>query len=241
MGREAVFSLAQPQIESNVYVALSDIGRVKIPNTDNTEADPKRGGGIWALRLSDGQQTWMTPPPGCGDRARCEPCSVDRCERDSRRGVLRRARRTPARMLDDQRRHPVGFRYGRHAHQTVNGVPARGGSIDGEALRSPAGWCSRPRATTTAGHAWQRAARVLGGWEIARVQGFKGSKFVARLPDARDEAFGSSHVGPVLVAEFVEHHLLFWSQSQGEDQSHRHTVSWVLPIQFGSTSTWPAE
>ena len=64
--------------QSNVYVALSDIGRIKIPNTDNTEADPKRGGGIWALRLSDGQQAWMTPPPGCGESLDAAPPSQRR-------------------------------------------------------------------------------------------------------------------------------------------------------------------
>src|SRR5262245_9462928 len=37
--------------ESNVYVALSDIGRINIPNSQATEPDPNVGGGLFALRL----------------------------------------------------------------------------------------------------------------------------------------------------------------------------------------------
>jgi polyvinyl alcohol dehydrogenase (cytochrome) len=116
--------------QSNVYVALSDIGRVKIPNTDNTEADPKRGGGIWALRLSDGQQTWMTPPPGCGDRARCSPAQSAAVSAipgvafsGALDGHLRAYSTTNGAILWDFDTAVT--------HQTVNGVPARGGSIDG--------------------------------------------------------------------------------------------------------------
>jgi polyvinyl alcohol dehydrogenase (cytochrome) len=113
-----------------VYVALSDIGRVKIPNTDNTEADPKRGGGIWALRLSDGQQAWTTPAPGCGDRPRCSPAQSAAVSAipgvafsGALDGHLRAYSTTNGTILwDFDTAVP---------HQTVNGVPARGGSIDG--------------------------------------------------------------------------------------------------------------
>src|SRR5262245_35449915 len=59
--------------QSNVYVALSDIGRIAIPNSQGTEPDPKTGGGMFALRLTNGQQVWRTAPPPCGDRKRCSP------------------------------------------------------------------------------------------------------------------------------------------------------------------------
>jgi polyvinyl alcohol dehydrogenase (cytochrome) len=59
---------------SNVYVALSDVGRVKLWYSQNTDVDPKRGGGMFALRLDTGKRVWYTPPPGCsGDRKRCSP------------------------------------------------------------------------------------------------------------------------------------------------------------------------
>src|SRR5688500_12502055 len=46
---------------SNVYVALSDIGRIPVPNSQATLPDPETGGGMFALRLEDGRQVWNTP------------------------------------------------------------------------------------------------------------------------------------------------------------------------------------
>ena len=47
---------------TNVYVALADLGRVVVPFSLSTDVDPKRGGGMFALRLADGKQVWYTPP-----------------------------------------------------------------------------------------------------------------------------------------------------------------------------------
>ena len=115
---------------SNAYVALSDIGRITLPNTLATDADPKRGGGMFALRVDTGERVWHTPPPGCGDRPRCSPAqsaavsaipgvvfsgSVD--------GHLRAyATATGAIVWDFDTVGP---------YQTVNGVAARGGSLNG--------------------------------------------------------------------------------------------------------------
>ena len=115
---------------SNAYVALSDIGRITLPNTLATDADPKRGGGMFALRVDTGERVWYTPPPGCGDRPRCSPAqsaavsaipgvvfsgSVD--------GHLRAyATANGAIVWDFDTVAP---------YQTVNGVAARGGSLNG--------------------------------------------------------------------------------------------------------------
>jgi polyvinyl alcohol dehydrogenase (cytochrome) len=115
---------------TNIYVALSDIGRVMLTYSTSTDADPKQGGGMFALRLSDGERVWYTPPPGCGIRARCSPAqsaavsalpgvafsgSVD--------GHMRAYSTANGSIIWD-------FDTIRE-YQTVNGVPGRGGSIDG--------------------------------------------------------------------------------------------------------------
>jgi polyvinyl alcohol dehydrogenase (cytochrome) len=59
---------------SNVYVALSDLGRINVPNSQATVPDPEEGGGMFALRLDSGKQAWHTPPPrACRTRERCSP------------------------------------------------------------------------------------------------------------------------------------------------------------------------
>ncbi len=115
---------------SNVYVALADVGRVKLSYSQSTDVDPKRGGGMFALRLDNGKRVWYTPPPGCGDRKRCSPAqsaavsaipgvafsgSVD--------GHMRAYSTSDGSILWDF--DTAG------PQKTVNGVAARGGSLDG--------------------------------------------------------------------------------------------------------------
>jgi polyvinyl alcohol dehydrogenase (cytochrome) len=115
--------------QSRIYVALSDIGRVPVPNSQATEPDPNAGGGLFALRLDNGQQVWHTPPPPCGTRKRCSPAqsapvsaipgvafsgSVD--------GHLRAYSATDGEILWD-------FDTVR-PYDTTNGVPGRGGSLN---------------------------------------------------------------------------------------------------------------
>jgi polyvinyl alcohol dehydrogenase (cytochrome) len=116
--------------QSNVYVALSDLGRIPVPHSTVTDPDPKTGGGIFALRLDNGEQVWFKSPPACGQRTRCSPAqsaavsavpglvfsgSVD--------GHLRAFSTANGQVLWDF--DTVG------SQKTVNEVPARGGSLNG--------------------------------------------------------------------------------------------------------------
>jgi polyvinyl alcohol dehydrogenase (cytochrome) len=59
---------------ASVYVALSDLGRIPVPNSQATIPDPEEGGGMFALRLDTGQRVWHTAPPrACRTRERCSP------------------------------------------------------------------------------------------------------------------------------------------------------------------------
>jgi polyvinyl alcohol dehydrogenase (cytochrome) len=115
--------------QANVYVALSDIGRVAVPNSQATLPDPNVGGGMFALRLDNGQRVWYTPPPPCGKRERCSPAqsaavsaisgavfsgSVD--------GHIRAFSTSDGRIMWD-------FDTVR-TYETINGVQARGGSLN---------------------------------------------------------------------------------------------------------------
>jgi polyvinyl alcohol dehydrogenase (cytochrome) len=129
--------------QSNVYVALSDIGRlvqagsvgaqgVGVPERGVSleDADPKQGGGMFALSLQTGERIWYTPPQACGERKGCSPAqsaavsaipgaafsgSVD--------GHLRAYSTKDGTILWDF--DTVG------PYKTVNGVEAKGGSLDG--------------------------------------------------------------------------------------------------------------
>ncbi|HKF66689.1 MAG TPA: PQQ-binding-like beta-propeller repeat protein [Vicinamibacterales bacterium] len=116
--------------QANVYVALSDLGRIPVPHSTVTDPDPKVGGGLFALRLDNGEQVWFKQPAPCGQRARCSPAqsaavsavpgvvfsgSVD--------GHLRAFSTTNGQVLWDF--DTVG------PQKTVNEVPARGGSLNG--------------------------------------------------------------------------------------------------------------
>jgi polyvinyl alcohol dehydrogenase (cytochrome) len=116
--------------QQNIYVAVSDIKRVMLTFSTLTDADPKQGGGMYALRLATGEKVWYTPPFSCGDRKRCSPAqsaavtaipgvafsgAVD--------GHLRAYSASDGKVIWD-------FDTVRD-YKTVNGVEARGGSIDG--------------------------------------------------------------------------------------------------------------
>jgi polyvinyl alcohol dehydrogenase (cytochrome) len=116
--------------QQNVYVALSDLGRVMLTYTQFTDADRNRGGGMFALRLTDGTRLWHTPPVPCDARPRCSPAQSGAVSAvpgaafsGSLDGYVRAYASDTGKVIWD-------FDTVRE-YETVNGVPARGGSLDG--------------------------------------------------------------------------------------------------------------
>jgi polyvinyl alcohol dehydrogenase (cytochrome) len=116
--------------EANVYVALSDVGRVMLAHTQFTDADRHRGGGMFALRRSDGARVWSAPPVPCDVRPRCSPAQAGAVSAipgvafsGSLDGHIRGYATGTGRIVWD-------FDTVRE-YETVNGVKGRGGSLDG--------------------------------------------------------------------------------------------------------------
>src|SRR5262245_8628533 len=115
---------------SNVYVALSDLGRIVVPNSQATVPDPEEGGGMFALSLESGREVWHTPAPhACRTRERCSPAQSAAVSAipgvtfsGAIDGHLRAYSTTNGAILWDF--DTVG------THQTINGVTARGRSIN---------------------------------------------------------------------------------------------------------------
>jgi polyvinyl alcohol dehydrogenase (cytochrome) len=57
----------------NMYVAVSDIAHTQSSGIGRMTADPKAGGGLFALNLDNGEKVWSAPPAVCGDRPSCSP------------------------------------------------------------------------------------------------------------------------------------------------------------------------
>jgi polyvinyl alcohol dehydrogenase (cytochrome) len=115
---------------SNVYVALSDLGRIAVPNSQATVPDPEEGGGMFAIRLDTGQRVWETPPPrACRTRDRCSPAQSAAVSAIP--GVVFSG------AIDG---HLRAYSTGNgsivwdvdtaQTYKTVNGVPGKGGSLN---------------------------------------------------------------------------------------------------------------
>ena len=128
--------------ESKVYVALSDPKLRRVPaGTPGAQTlalnpsvalllDSKTGGGLSALKLDTGEQVWRTPHPGCGDVPGCSPAQSAAVTAipglvfsGGLDGHLRAYFADNGKIVWDVDT--------KGDYQTVNGVAAKGGSIDG--------------------------------------------------------------------------------------------------------------
>jgi polyvinyl alcohol dehydrogenase (cytochrome) len=128
--------------DNYVYVAVSDSSfSVVSPGTAGAQTSPSNskvaylldrntGGGIHALRLENGEEVWYTPHPGCNDVLGCGPAqsaAVTAIPGIVFSGGLDGHLR--AYSTDDG--HIVWDVDTKGEYHTVNGVAARGGSMDG--------------------------------------------------------------------------------------------------------------
>jgi polyvinyl alcohol dehydrogenase (cytochrome) len=128
--------------ENNLYVAVSDPRfHPAGPATPGAQSlgpdssaklliDSKAGGGLLALKLETGEEVWRTPHPGCGDVPGCSPAQSAAVTAipglvfsGGLDGHLRAYFADNGKIVWDM--DTTGD------HQAVNGVVAKGGSIDG--------------------------------------------------------------------------------------------------------------
>jgi len=119
----------------NVYASVSDVvrvGRVSGPAPiGDAELDPVKGGGLTALDIADGRKVWFAPAPPCSPpRPGCSPAQPGALTSipgvvfsGSLDGHLRAFSTEDGRVLWDV---DTAVTY-----TTVNGVEAKGGSLDG--------------------------------------------------------------------------------------------------------------
>lgn len=113
---------------TRVYAATSDAAVTRTATA--RVLDPSAGGGVTALRISDGSVEWHAEPPPCAGRANCSPAQSAAVTAipgavfaGSLDGHLRAYSAIDGKMLWD-------FDSVRD-YQTVNGVKGSGGAIDG--------------------------------------------------------------------------------------------------------------
>jgi polyvinyl alcohol dehydrogenase (cytochrome) len=118
-----------------LYAQVSDVVRTRRPDADPNDPitaalDPNQGGGLTALRLENGEKAWYMPPAACGSRPSCSPAQPGAVTAipgavfsGSLDGHIR------AYSTDDG--HALWDFDTIRSYETVNGVKANGGALDG--------------------------------------------------------------------------------------------------------------
>lgn len=118
----------------NVYVALSDVGFKEDTGIFGSgrplETDPTAGGGLFALRIATGEKVWSAPPAACGDRKHCSPAQSAAITAIPG-AVFSGSVDGHIRAYSSKDGHVLWDYDTVREFQTVNGVAAKGGSMDG--------------------------------------------------------------------------------------------------------------
>jgi polyvinyl alcohol dehydrogenase (cytochrome) len=114
----------------NMYAALSDIGFLYVGTPPKRILNPKAGGGLFAFDVATGKKVWEAAPPVCGERLNCSPAQSAAISAipgavfsGSADGHLRAYASGNGKIIWD-------FDTTRE-FTTVNGITAKGGSMDG--------------------------------------------------------------------------------------------------------------
>ena len=110
---------------TSVYAALSDMAWV-----GQNIFNPDKGGGMYGLRVDNGQRVWFTPPPGCNGREHCSPAQSAAVTAIPG-AVFSGAEDGHMRAYATQDGHILWDFDTIRDFPTVDSIPAKGGSIDG--------------------------------------------------------------------------------------------------------------
>src|SRR6202044_107800 len=113
--------------------AVSDGAGKRVTNENGVSSrilDPAVGGGLKALKASDGSKVWFAPPADCGTRPGCSPAQS--AALTSLPGVVFSGTLGGLLRAYSAEDGTVLWEYDTaRDFQTVNGVKAKGGAIDG--------------------------------------------------------------------------------------------------------------
>ena len=110
---------------SNVYAALSDMAWVGL-----NVLDPRKGGGIYALHVDTGKRAWFTPPDPCERHQHCSPAQSAAVTAVPG-AVFSGSEDGHMRAYSTQDGHLLWDFDTVNDFQTIDQIPAKGGSIDG--------------------------------------------------------------------------------------------------------------
>ena len=161
---------------SRVYVALSDAAMgTPAPGVRGAQPtmlgvplvfDPKAGGGLFALNPQTGAILWKTPHPGCGDAPGCSPAQSAAVTAlpgvvfsGGLDGHLRAYAANDGKIIWDVDTT--------HEYETVNGVKASGGALDGPGAVVVDGMLYVNSGYANFGSTRQRPARLFGRRKVA--------------------------------------------------------------------------
>ena len=118
-----------------IYAAVSDVARVRRTSADPTDPitsnlDPSQGGGLTALRMETGEKVWYAAPPSCGSKPGCSPAQSGALTAIPG-AIFSGSLDGHIRAFSAEDGHIIWDFDTIRSYETVNGVKASGGSLDG--------------------------------------------------------------------------------------------------------------